>query len=129
MRLPLMAWPVRAGFPSPAEDHIEARLDLNELLIEQPEATFFVRAQGQSMVKAGIDDGDILVVNRAREAAHGSVVIALVDGDYTVKRLWRRGGAVRLLAESEGHASIDLAEGQVCEVWGVVTAVVKQLRG
>jgi DNA polymerase V len=126
--LPLMAWPVRAGFASPAEDYIEARLDLNDLLSSQPEATFFVRVRGRSMVKAGIDDGDLLVVNRALQATHGDIIIAVVDGDHTVKRLHAQGGIVRLVAESDEHPSIHLVEGQTLEVWGVVTSVIKQFR-
>ena len=124
--LPLMAWSVRAGFPSPAEDHIEGRLDLNELLVTHPLATFLVRVKGQSMVLAGIQNDDYLIVNRALQAAHGSIVIALVDGDYTVKRLHKREGVFKLTAANDDFPAIEFVDGQVCEVWGVVTAVIKK---
>lgn len=125
MRLPLMGWPVRAGFPSPAEDYVEASLDLNEMLAPNPEATFLVRARGDSMTGAGIGDGDVLVVDRSLEPTHGRIVVAVVDGEFTVKRLYRRNGAVILEAAHPDHAPIRLHEGQELIVWGVVTRVLK----
>ena len=116
-----------AGFPSPAEDHVEGRLDLNEHLIRHPAATFFVRASGDSMLGAGIHPGDLLVVDRALEPAHGRVVIAVVDGELTVKRLEVRDGRVRLLAENDRYPPIELAPGVELQVWGVVTSVVHPL--
>lgn len=124
-RLPLMAWPVRAGFPSPAEDDEEATLDLNEMLAPNPEATFLVRARGDSMVGAGIADGDVLIVDRSLEPTHGRIVVAVVDGDFTVKRLIRRNGVVTLEAAHPDQAPIRLQEGQELVVWGVVTRVLK----
>ncbi len=118
---------VPAGFPSPAEDHVEGRLDLNRHLIRHPAATFFVRASGDSMLGAGIHPGDLLVVDRSLEPAHGKVVIAVVDNELTVKRLEVRDGRVRLLAENDRYPPIELAPGVELQVWGVVTSVVHPL--
>ncbi len=128
MPRPLLLSRVPAGFPSPAEDYVEGALDLNEHLIAHREATFFVRVKGQSMTGAGIQDGDLLVVDRALEAGHGDIVVAVVDGELTVKRLWRRGARVRLLAENPAYAPIDLKDGQELAVWGVVTNIIRSVR-
>ena len=125
--LPLFAHPVQAGFPSPADDYICDTLDLNEHLIPHREATFFVRAKGQSMIGANIHDGDLLVVDRSLNPTHRAVVIAVVDGEFTVKRLYKRGGRVRLLAENPDYAPIEVADGQELQVWGVVTNVIHRL--
>ena len=125
---PLFLSRVPAGFPSPAEDYVEGSLDLNEHLIEHREATFFVRVKGQSMTGAGIADGDLLVVDRSLEAGDGDIVVAVVDGELTVKRLSRRSGRVRLLAEHPGFAPIEFRDGQELTVWGVVTSVVHRIR-
>mgnify|MGYP000857512858 CR=1 FL=1 len=118
---------VPAGFPSPAEDHVEGRLDLNRHLIPHPAATFFVRASGDSMLDAGIHPGDLLIVDRSLEAVHGRVVIAVVDNELTVKRLHRRDGRVRLLAENDRYPPIEIGNGVTLEIWGVVTGVVHAL--
>ena len=125
---PLFLSRVPAGFPSAAEDYVEGSLDLNEHLIEHREATFFVRVKGQSMTGAGIADGDLLVVDRSLEAGDGDIVVAVVDGELTVKRLSRRGGRVRLLAEHPGYAPIEFKDGQELTVWGVVTGIVRRMR-
>jgi DNA polymerase V len=125
--LPLMAWPVRAGFPSPAEDYQESAIDLNEILAPNTAATFLLRVRGESMTGAGIDDGDVLVVDRSLEPAHGRIVVAVVDGEFTVKRLSRRGGAVTLEAAHPDFPVIRLQEGQELTVWGVVTRIIKSV--
>jgi DNA polymerase V len=125
---PLFLSRVPAGFPSPAEDYVEGSLDLNEHLIEHREATFFVRVKGLSMTGAGIADGDLLVVDRSLEAGDGDIVVAVVDGELTVKRLSRRGSCVRLLAEHPGFAPIEFKDGQELTVWGVVTSIVRRIR-
>lgn len=127
LALPLFADKVPAGFPSPATDYVEDRLDLNRLLIQHAEATFFLRAKGQSMLGAGIHDGDVLVVDRSLTPGHGQVVIAIVDGDFTVKRLHRQGGQIRLVAENADYPDITFCEGQELLIWGVVTNVVHKL--
>lgn len=123
-RIPLYASAVKAGFPSPADDFIEQYLDLNDHLIQHPAATFFVRASGESMINAGIHSGDMLVVDRSIEAAHGHVVIAAINGELTVKRLSRLGGKVQLVAENPDFAAIDLHSEQDVVIWGVVTHVI-----
>ena len=125
--LPLCASPVRAGFPSPADDYIEGKLDLNEHLIHHPASTFFVRAEGDSMVRVGIHHGDLLVVDRSLKPSDGTVVVAAVDGDLVVKRLRIRQGAPVLVAEGEGYPEMPIGEGQRFKIWGVVTAVVHGL--
>lgn len=121
---PLFLSRVPAGFPSPAEDYVEGSLDLNEHLIQHKEATFFVRVRGDSMAGAGIRNGDLLVVDRAKEASDGDIVIAVVDGELTVKRLYRRGGHLRLLPENPCYHPIEFKEGQELVVWGVVTSFI-----
>lgn len=127
LRLPLFAEGVPAGFPSPATDYVEDRLDLNELVIQHAEATFFVRAKGYSMLGAGIHDGDILVVDKSINAQHGHVVIAAVDGEFTVKRLYSQQGKVKLRAENPDYPDIDFAHDRELHIWGVVTNVVHKL--
>lgn len=118
-----------AGFPSPAEDHTSRRIDLNEVLIKHPQATFLMRVRGASMREAGIDDGDTLIVDRALKPTHGRVVVAVVDGDFTVKRLWKRGDNVKLQAANPTYPDITPRDGQTLEVWGVVTHAIKNLQG
>ncbi len=118
---------VPAGFPSPADDDVEGRLDLNQHLIRHPAATFFVRASGDSMLGAGIHPGDLLVVDHSLEPTNGKVVIAAVDGELTVKRLEIRDGQVRLLAENDRYPPLECAEGADLRIWGVVTSVIHSL--
>ncbi|MFH7319919.1 LexA family protein [Desulfurivibrio sp. D14AmB] len=127
LKRPLFAQGVSAGFPSPAEDYIEGRLDLNELMVTHPAATFFVRVAGDSMIGAGIHHDDILVVDRSLEPVSGRVVIAAVDGELTVKRLFKGEGRVRLLAENPAYPPIELSGEATCEIWGVVTFVIHTL--
>jgi len=122
--LPLFSGGVSAGFPSPAEDYTDRRLDLNDLLIRNPAATFFVRVDGDSMIGAGIHHDDILVVDRSRQAGSGDIVIAVLDGELTVKRLVRTARSCRLVAENSDYPSIEILEEHDCEIWGVVTSVV-----
>jgi DNA polymerase V len=125
--LPLYVTPVSAGFPSPAEDYIEGKLDLNKHLIKHPAATFFVRVTGDSMIDAGIHEGDILIVDRALEPVHGSIVIAVVDGELTVKRIKRSQGKLFLVPENKQYLPLQIHEETNFEVWGVVTNVIHSL--
>ena len=121
---PLLASRVEAGFPSPADDYVERALDLNEELINRPAATFFLRAGGRSMQEAGIHDGDLLVVDRSITAEPGMVVGAVVDGEFTVKRLRRTNGTLMLAAEHPGYRPVPLGpDTEVC-IWGVVRWVI-----
>jgi DNA polymerase V len=124
---PLFLASVSAGFPSPAEDYIEGRLDLNRYLIKHPAATFFVRVAGDSMIGAGIHPGDILVVDRALEPQDSNVVIAVVDGELTVKRISRRGVKLFLVPDNQAYEPLEILEEMEFEVWGVVTSVIHNL--
>lgn len=99
--LEMCAWKVPAGFPSPAADHARKRIDLNDYLIRNREATFIFKVKGDRMVGAGIYEGDALVVDRSIEPKHNHVVLAVVNGDFTLKRLYRRGGVIKLLPENK----------------------------
>ena len=114
------------GFASPADDYFEGRLSLDALLIHNKEATFFVRAKGNSMFGAGIFDGDLLVVDKSLTPSSGDIVIAVIDGDLTVKRLIKHGGIITLKAENSRFKEIELKDGQELQVWGVVTSTVKK---
>ena len=123
---PLFMCGISAGFPSPADDYIERLLDLNELLIKNPPATFFVKVAGDSMTGAGINDRDILIVDRSIEAVNGKIVIAVVNGELTVKRLVKSNNSCSLVAENPDYASLEISEENQCEIWGVVTSVIHQ---
>jgi len=123
---PLMSSCVMAGFPSPAEQYVEQALDLNELLVKHPAGTFFVRTSGDSMLQAGIMSGDILVVDRALDAADGSIVIAAVDGEFTVKYLRKRDNELQLVAANPRYKPITFADGNELQLFGVVTAAIHQ---
>ena len=122
--LPLFSGKVAAGFPSPADDYVEKSLDLNELLVQKPAATFFVRAQGESMLGAGIHPNDILVVDRSLEPVPGKIVICALNGELTVKRLERHNGQWQLKAENPAYADIIIHEELELVIWGVVTNVI-----
>jgi len=127
LSLPLYSSKVPAGFPSPADDHMEGKLDLNTYLVKHPTATFFVKASGDSMVGAGIHDGDILVVDRSLEPRQGRVVIAAIDGQLTVKRLKIKGPKTFLVPENKKFRSIELNENNDVKIWGVVTSVIHKV--
>ena len=125
--LPVFLGRLPAGFPSPADDYIEGKLDLNRHLIKHPAATFFVRVSGDSMTGAGIHSGDLLVVDRSLEAIDGNVIVAALDGDLTVKRFRKRNGALSLLPENLNYQPIEITQQQTFEIWGVVTSVIHAL--
>ena len=124
VELPLFASPISAGFPSPADDYVEKKLDLNEHLVGNRQATFFLRVSGDSMIGAGIHDGDLLIVDRSIPAVNKKIVVAVVDGELLVKRLLRAKGKVFLAAENPNYAQIEVTEELSFEVWGVVTNVI-----
>ena len=127
LKIPLFSEAVSAGFPSPAQDYIEKTLDLNELCIKRPAATFFVRVEGESMIQAGIYAGDILVVDRSVTAEHGDTVIVAIDGEMTVKELQLR-PTVRLVPRNPAYPAIEIAEGTALDIFGVVTNVIRNIR-
>ncbi|EJJ4224921.1 translesion error-prone DNA polymerase V autoproteolytic subunit [Salmonella enterica] len=122
--LPFFSYLVPCRFPSPAADYVEQRIDLNELLVSHPSSTYFVKATGDSMIEAGSSDGDLLVVDSSRTAAHGDIVIAAVDGEFTVKRLQLR-LAVQLNPMNSVYSPIIIGSEDTLNVFGVVTFIVK----
>jgi len=127
LAIPLFSGKVSAGFPSPADDYVEKNLDLNELLVQKPAATFFVRAQGDSMLGAGIHPNDILVVDRSIEAVTGKVVICALNGELTVKRLVQVNEQWQLKAENSDYPDMVIYEELDMVIWGVVTNVIHAL--
>ena len=130
---PLFQDPCSAGFPSPASDYVERALDLNELVISDPAATYYVRAEGRSEMRAGVWSGDLLVINAALMPAHGDLVVAFVDGEHTVKRFCRDRTGVYLAPdplpeEAHRYAEIRFQDGQELLITGVVTHVIRTLR-
>jgi DNA polymerase V len=125
--IPLYTCPVSAGFPSPAEDYIEGKLDLNRYLIHNPVATFFVRVTGDSMIGAGIHSGDLLVVDRSLQPSDGKIAIAVIDGELLVKRLQTIRGKPHLVAENPHYPPLEIKEEMDFQIWGVATSVIHQL--
>lgn len=119
--LPLFLSPAACGFPSPAQDYVEQTIDLNQYCVLHPAATFYVRASGHSMMGKGIHDGDMLLIDRAITARHGNIVLACLDGEFTVKTLQTDPPA--LMPDNPDFSPIILQEGQVLEIFGVVTFV------
>ncbi len=119
---------IRAGFPSPAEDFQAKRIDVLEHLVKHSQATYCMTVRGESMREAGIFDGDMLLVDRAVKPAHGQIVVAVVDGEFTCKQLWMRGGQFRLQAANPTFADIRPSEGQTVQIWGVVIGSVRQFK-
>jgi DNA polymerase V len=124
---PLYQSKVSAGFPSPAQDYVDRALDLNELCITHPNATFFVKVDGDSMTEAAILDGDVLVVNRSIEAVHGDIVIAAIGADFTVKELCTK-PSLMLLPRNAKYSPITFGEEDELKIFGVVTSVVRVMR-
>jgi len=124
--VPLFAGTVPAGFPSPADDYIEKAIDLNEQLVSNPASTFFVRAEGDSMQDAGIASGDILVVDKSVPAANRQIVVAMLDGEFTVKRLRRRNNRVFLESGNPDFPPREITPDHDLVIWGVVTFVIHE---
>jgi len=118
--IPLFSSTVAAGYPSPAEDHVEDTLDLNDYMVQRPDSTFMLRVEGESMKNVGILPNDILIVDRSIKAAHNKIVIAAIDGELTVKRLFHRGGLIKLLPENPTYPEIELESEAELVIWGVV---------
>ncbi len=125
-RLPLLLQRIPAGFPSPAEEYAESALDLNTYLVRNKTATFFFRVIGDSMTGAHIHDGDLLVVDRSIEPRHGHIVLAVINNEYTVKRLHRLNGVIELHAENPAYSPLCFKEHDELQVWGVVTGAVSR---
>ena len=128
MQIPLASEKIAAGFPSPAQDYVDKTLDMNEHLIKNEAATFIVKVASLSMRDAGIDINDELVVDRSLTAKHEDIVVALIDNEFTVKRLMIEDNERWLKAENPDHADIHLKDGQEMMIWGVVTYVIRPFR-
>lgn len=126
-KLPFFHTKISAGFPSPAEEYSEKKLDLNEYLIKHPSATFFIKVSGDSMIGAGIHSGDLLIVDRSQEPANNKIVIAVLDGEFTVKRIMKKKDKIFLIPENDNFKPIEIKSEMNCEVWGVVTHVIHPL--
>lgn len=118
---------VSAGFPSPADDFKEKRISLDRTLIKNKEATFYARVSGKSMIGAGLDDGDLLVIDRSLEAEHGKIAVCFLDGEFTVKRLHIDKNTITLMPENENYKPIKVSKDSDLLIWGVVTYVIKAL--
>ncbi len=127
IKIPLYNESVKAGFPSPADDFIDKHIDLNELLIRHPAATFFVRVKGDSMINSGILSGDVLIVDRALEANNNCIVIAVINGELTVKRLRKKGERVQLVPENDNYPIIEITSEMSFQIWGVVKSVIREI--
>lgn len=125
--IPISNNSVSAGFPSPADDFKETRISLDKTLIKNEEATFYARVSGKSMLNAGLDDGDLLVVDRSLEPESGKIVVCFIDGEFTVKRLKKEKDKLFLMPENESYKPIEITEANDLLVWGVVTYVIKSL--
>lgn len=125
---PLFLSPVHAGFPSPADDYVEKKLDLNEHLIQNEAATFFLRVSGDSMKDACIENGDLLIVDCSLKPGHRNIIIASLNGELALKRILKKEKKIFLAAENESYAPIEITEEYEFSVWGVVTYVVRTAR-
>lgn len=128
MAVPMVGRTVHAGFPSPADDFIEEMIDLNQVLISNPTATFLWRVVGDCMIDVKIFPGDVVVVDRSLSPKHRSIVLAIIDGEPTLKRLNRRGGVMVLHNENAKLPAFMIAEGVEVSIWGVVTATIRDLK-
>lgn len=124
LNLPLFLSSMKAGFPSPADDYIESKLDFNEYLVKHPAATFCVRVVGDSMINAGINSGDMLVVDRAITPSNNKIVVAILNGEFTVKRIRKTKNRISLMPENPIYKPIEITEETDFQVWGVVTHVI-----
>ncbi|WP_394368761.1 LexA family protein [Galbibacter mesophilus] len=118
---------ISAGFPSPAEDFKEGTIDLNSVLIKNQEATFYARVSGQSMIDAGLEDGDLLVIDKSLEPANGKIAVCFIDGEFTVKRLKLEKDNLFLMPENKNYSPIKVSEDNQLIIWGIVTYVIKKV--
>ena len=120
-KIKLYATSISAGFPSPAEDHMDISLDINEYLVKHPSSTFYIYVRGDSMIDSGIFDGDLLIVDRSLEVKSNSVVVAVIDGDFTVKKIKKDSGNLYLIPQNKKYKPILLENNMDFQIWGIVT--------
>ena len=118
---------ISAGFPSPADDFKEIRISLDNELVKNKEATFYARVSGESMIEAGLDDGDLIVIDRSLSPENGKIAICFIDGEFTVKRIKKEQGKLYLMPENKNYKSIELSEENELIIWGVVEYVIKKV--
>tara|TARA_B100001741_G_C16270991_1_gene467689 strand:+ start:212 stop:643 length:432 start_codon:yes stop_codon:yes gene_type:complete len=118
---------ISAGFPSPADDFKEIRISLDEELVKNRDATFYARVSGESMVDAGLDDGDLLIIDRSLEPKNGKIAICFIDGEFTVKRIKREKNKLYLLPENKKYKPIEMRKENELIIWGIVEYVIKKL--
>ncbi len=128
LKLPFFLSIMKAGFPSPADDYVESKLDFNEYLVKHPSATFCVRVTGDSMKNAGINSGDLLVVDRAVTPRDNKIIVAILNGEFTVKRMAKNKNGLFLIPENPNYEPIEIKGEMDFEVWGVVTHVIHDLK-
>ena len=119
---------IHAGFPSPAADYMTQAIDLNRELVKHPAATFYGRVVGDSMIDAGVEEGDILVIDKALDAQDGDMAVCFVDGEFTLKYLRKKKDGIRLIPANDKYPVIEVREGTDFKIWGVVTYVIKKIR-
>lgn len=128
-QFPVMAQSgIHAGFPSPATDYMTQAIDLNKELVRHPAATFYGRVVGDSMIDAGVEEGDILVIDKSLEPQEGNMAVCFVDGEFTLKHLHFHEGGITLRPANSSYPEIELSEGMEFKVWGVVTYVIKKVK-
>jgi DNA polymerase V len=124
LEVPLFESPISAGFPSPAEDYVDLKLDLNKFLIKHPSATFYVRVKGDSMKNAGIFEGDILIVDKALDPKNSDIAVCVLDGEFTVKRIRKQKDQLYLIPENPDFQPIKITEKDDFKIWGIVSYVI-----
>ena len=128
LSIPLLSHSVSAGFPSPADDYVEENIDLNKHLIINPFSTFFLRVRGDSMIKSGIQDQDLIIVDKSLNPKPGNIVIAMIDGEFTVKRLAKKDNELYLKAENHRYPDLNFENYDDIQIWGVVTNSIHNFR-
>lgn len=126
-KIPFFTDRIKAGFPSPADDYIEKKLDINELLIKNPAASYFLKVSGDSMINAGIFPGDIIIVDRSLDVKNNSIIIASLDGEFTIKRFVKEYGRVYLVPENQKYKRIEIKPEMEFEIWGVAVYSIRNL--
>lgn len=126
MELPFLPFQISAGFPSPALDFVDLSIDLNKQLIEHPSATYYGRVKGESMKNAGINDGDLLVIDKSIEPGDGKIAVCYLDGEFTLKRIKITKKELWLMPENEAYKPIKIEEGNNLTIWGIVTYIIKK---